>query len=97
MLRKVCNAEDVLALYRCYMYRVGQNNMHIHINIQEMGINLMSLPDGRVQLLHTYANALSQVWVVTSLHCHLCGTYWVPQKLPKICTVIVYICIGKVA
>ena len=24
-------------------------------------------------------------------------TYWVPQKLPQICTVIAYICIGKVA
>ncbi|XP_023336355.1 ER degradation-enhancing alpha-mannosidase-like protein 3 [Eurytemora carolleeae] len=32
-----------------------------HLNlVKEMGINLQSLPDGRIQLLHTFANALSQ-------------------------------------
>ena len=29
--------------------------------VKQMGVNLMSLPDGRVQLLHTFANAESQV------------------------------------
>jgi len=28
--------------------------------VKQMGVNLMSLPDGRVQLLHTFANAESQ-------------------------------------
>jgi len=37
----------------------SSNPEHLKL-VKEMGINLMSLPDGRVQLLHTYANALSQ-------------------------------------
>ena len=40
------------------------------------------------------AGAVGQIlsgWQSTST------TYWLPQKLPQICTVIVYICIVKVA
>ena len=31
------------------------------------------------------------------LYCRQGRTYWVPQRLPQICTGIAYICIGKVA
>merc|ERR1719391_679023 len=37
----------------------SSNPVHLQL-IKEMGINLMSLPDGRVQLLHTFANAATQ-------------------------------------
>ena len=43
-----------------------QSNNDDHLNlVKNMGINIISLPDGRVQLLHTLSNVSSQWYFVT--------------------------------
>ena len=67
---------------------VNKNNVFI-IYVNQCKIFILNAKFGyRYPARNGYKNP--DIWIIPKY-------YWVPQKLPQICTVIVYIGIGKVA
>lgn len=56
-----------LVRYVVFIFQAG-NPDHMRM-VKDMGISILTLPDGRVQLLHTFANVSSHISVCKARYC----------------------------